>query len=170
MANDKALAQLQAMVDHVKGIESNLALLKNGIANISMQLNTSGLAQAETESKGNPTTPAKTEGYVQRVDNGKVAQDSRLSDTIATFKGEQYKANVSAIVDEVSEPKQAGNYTNQRLMVHDNSGSIELLLWEEDCKKDALNNSVVTIENGAVKAYKGKLSLGRGKFGKISWS
>jgi len=55
VANDKALAQLQAMQDHVKGIESNLALLKNGIANISMQLNTSGLAQAEVQVAGDIT-------------------------------------------------------------------------------------------------------------------
>ena len=52
-------------------------------------------------------------------------------------------------------------------VLEDDSGSITLVLWGDECQQ-VNENDVVKIENGFVKEWNGNLQLSVGKYGKMT--
>ena len=78
----------------------------------------------------------------------------------------EIEGTVTALKDvrNLSKPGFSGKVRNGTFQ--DDSGSIEISLWNDDCDKVGVGDKI-KITNGWVSEYQGKLQLGTGKFGKL---
>ena len=87
----------------------------------------------------------------------------KLSDIKPGMRRIDVTGKVSKIAD-VRETK-TGHRVASVVLV-DDSGSVELTVWDADIDKIAVGKTV-TVENGYADSYKGKLQFQSGKFGKL---
>ncbi len=81
------------------------------------------------------------------------------------------KVNLTARVTEVGPPRdvntKSGPMRVATAKVQDESGEIDLSVWNEDIELVKPGNTV-TVENGYVSSFQGKMQLSAGRFGKLS--
>lgn len=89
---------------------------------------------------------------------------------IADLKAGQGKVNIEVEVVSVGEARTFEKFGRQgrvaTALVKDDSGEINLTLWNEDIDKVS-QGSKIKIENGYVNEFKGEKQLTAGKFGKL---
>ena len=81
------------------------------------------------------------------------------------------KVNITAKVVSKEEPRDIntkfGATRVANAVIEDDSGSVKLVLWGDDCDKAAEGDNI-KIENGFVKEWQGEMQLTVGKFGKMT--
>ena len=83
------------------------------------------------------------------------------------------RVEVSGVITETQDKKDVafkngGSGSVRHVTLADQTGAaIDLVLWNEDCDT-VQKDSIVSIQNGYVSSWNGKLQLNRGKFGKMT--
>jgi replication factor A1 len=94
-------------------------------------------------------------------------------DKIDKLVNRQRKVSIVVRVDEKGEPRQVNSrykdetYTVADAIVSDETGSIKLILWNEQIDQVEVGNTL-RIENGYVSEWRGELQLNIGKYGTMS--
>jgi replication factor A1 len=92
---------------------------------------------------------------------------------IAELRDGLRRVDVEAQVVEISEPREVrSRYTGETYRVaeatiSDDSGTIKLVLWNEQIGQVNVNNTV-RIENGYTKSFRGEIQLNVGRYGKLT--
>jgi len=92
---------------------------------------------------------------------------------IAELRDGLRRIDVEAQVIEISEPREVrSRYTGETYKVaeatiSDDSGTIKLVLWNEQIGQVNVNNTI-RIENGYVKSFRGEIQLNVGRYGKLT--
>ena len=92
---------------------------------------------------------------------------------IAELRDGLRRIDVEAQVIEISEPREVrSKYTGETYKVaeatiSDDSGTIKLVLWNEQIGQVNVNNTI-RIENGYVKSFRGEIQLNVGRYGKLT--
>ncbi len=92
---------------------------------------------------------------------------------IAELRDGLRRVNVEGQVVEISEPREVrSKFTGETFRVaeatiNDDSGTIKLVLWNEQIGQLKLNDQV-RIENGYTKSFRGEVQLNVGKYGKLT--
>ena len=89
----------------------------------------------------------------------------KISELTASTK----KVNITGTIAEIDkEPTRLeGGYIKREATLQDNTGSIMLVLWDQDVNKIKVGDTV-TIENGYTKTYRNKLQVSKGKYGTLT--
>jgi replication factor A1 len=83
------------------------------------------------------------------------------------------KVDVEAQVTEISEPREVRSkftgetYRVAEATISDDSGTIKLVLWNEQIEQVHVNDTV-RIENGYTKSFRGEIQLNVGRYGKLT--
>jgi replication factor A1 len=89
---------------------------------------------------------------------------------ISELKPKQGNINVEGTIKEIGEERTFNKYGRELRVVNavleDDSGSIKLALWNEDCNRFKEGDKVKVV-NGYVTEFQGEMQLTGGKFGKI---
>jgi len=89
---------------------------------------------------------------------------------ISELKPGQGNIDIIGVIKEVGEERTFNKYGRElrvsNAVIEDESGSIKLTLWNEDCGKFKEGDKVHII-NGYVSEFQGEMQLTSGKFGKI---
>ncbi len=89
---------------------------------------------------------------------------------LAELQPRQGKVDIEVTIAAKQDPRpfnkmgNAGKVCNAT--ISDDTGTMTLTLWNEDCEKFAVGDKV-KITNGYVSEWQGEMQLGAGKFGKI---
>ncbi len=94
-------------------------------------------------------------------------QAKPASTAISSLKDGDKKVNVTAQATALTEPRHAGEHIIQDVTLKDQSGTIKLVLFDDDVGKVKAGDTV-KIENGYVSSYKKVLQLNVGKWGKLT--
>jgi replication factor A1 len=92
---------------------------------------------------------------------------------IAELRDGLRRINVEAQVIEVSEPREVSSkftgetYKVAEATIKDDSGTIKLVLWNEQIGQVKVNDTV-KIENGYIKSFRGEIQLNVGRYGKLT--
>jgi len=92
---------------------------------------------------------------------------------IAELRDGLRRIDVEAQVIEISEPREVrSRYTGETYKVaeatiSDDSGTIKLVLWNEQIGQVNVNNTI-KIENGYIKSFQGEIQLNVGRYGKLT--
>ncbi len=92
---------------------------------------------------------------------------------IAELRDGLRRIDVEAQVIEVSEPREVSSkftgetYKVAEATIKDDSGTIKLVLWNEQIGQVNAND-MVKIENGYIKSFRGEIQLNVGKYGKLT--
>jgi replication factor A1 len=91
---------------------------------------------------------------------------------ISELKAGSGNNNVEGEITEMGEPREVVTRFGKRTRVadaklKDDSGEIQLTLWDEDVGKFSAGDKV-KIENGWVSEFRGNVQLSAGKYGKIT--
>ena len=90
---------------------------------------------------------------------------------ISELKEGSSKVELEAEVVGVEEPREISKYGRvlkvANALLRDESGTISLVLWNENIDK-IQEGSIVKIENGYVNSWQDKLQLTLGRFGKLT--
>jgi len=92
---------------------------------------------------------------------------------IAELRDGLRRIDVEAQVIEVSEPREVSSkftgetYKVAEATIKDDSGTIKLVLWNEQIGQVKVNDTV-KIENGYIKSFRGEIQLNVGRYGKLT--
>jgi replication factor A1 len=92
---------------------------------------------------------------------------------IAELRDGLRRVDVEAQVTEISDPREVrSRYTGETYRVaeatiSDDSGTIKLVLWNEQIGQVNVNNTI-RIENGYTKSFRGDIQLNVGRYGKLT--
>ena len=92
---------------------------------------------------------------------------------IAELRDGLRKVDVEGQVVEISEPREVRSkftgetYRVAEATISDDSGTIKLVLWNEQIGQLKVNDTV-KIENGYTKSFRGEVQLNVGKYGKLT--
>jgi replication factor A1 len=92
---------------------------------------------------------------------------------IAELRDGLRKIDVEAKVIEISEPREVRSkftgetYRVAEATISDDTGTIKLVLWNEQIGQVNLNDTV-RIENGYIKSFRGEIQLNVGRYGKLT--
>jgi len=92
---------------------------------------------------------------------------------IADLRDGLKRIDVEAQVIEVSEPREVSSkftgetYKVAEVTIKDDSGTIKLVLWNEQIGQVKANDNV-KIENGYIKSFRGEIQLNVGKYGRLT--
>jgi replication factor A1 len=92
---------------------------------------------------------------------------------IAELRDGLRRIDVEAQVIEVSEPREVSSkftgetYKVAEAIIKDDSGTIKLVLWNEQIGQVNVNDTV-KIENGYIKSFRGEIQLNVGRYGKLT--
>ncbi len=83
------------------------------------------------------------------------------------------RVDVEGKVLDISDPREVrSRYTGETFrvaeaMIEDDTGTIKLVLWNEQIDKVNVNDTV-KIENGYIKSFRGEIQLNVGRYGKLT--
>jgi replication factor A1 len=92
---------------------------------------------------------------------------------IAELRDGLRRIDVEAQIIEVSEPREVSSkftgetYKVAEATIKDDSGTIKLVLWNEQIGQVKVNDTV-KIENGYIKSFRGEIQLNVGRYGKLT--
>jgi replication factor A1 len=92
---------------------------------------------------------------------------------IAELRDGLRRIDIEAQVIEVSEPREVSSkftgetYKVAEATIRDDSGTIKLVLWNEQVGQVKAND-MVKIENGYIKSFRGEIQLNVGRYGKLT--
>jgi len=92
---------------------------------------------------------------------------------IADLRDGLRRIDIEAQVIEVFEPREVSSkftgetYKVAEATISDDSGTIKLVLWNEQIGQVKVND-MVKIENGYIKSFRGEIQLNVGRYGKLS--
>lgn len=90
---------------------------------------------------------------------------------VAELNADSRKVNITGSISSKEEPREIntryGKTMISNAVLEDDSGSITLVLWGDECER-VNENDKIKIENGYVKEWNGNLQLSIGKYGKLT--
>jgi len=91
---------------------------------------------------------------------------------ISELKPGMKRVDVTAKVLDISEPRNVTTRSGDEsrvtdAMISDDSGTVKLVLWNEQIDQVAVNDTV-TIKNGYVTSFRGEVQLNVGRYGTLS--